>query len=171
MNLRTLVTMLLLAAVAAGPTFGQERGAAENQDSELPSVTALVPNFYYHDLATAREWYVDKLGFTPIYEGGWVVIVEVAPGMQIALVDGERGTLKPVEDKGALLVIETDELEEWYRYVSRLEGIEWYQYGNESGRYRLKHGIMEHEEIEEFRIVDPGGYIIEFYRWKPAYRP
>jgi hypothetical protein len=25
--------------------------------------------------------------------------------------------------------------------------------------------------IEEFRVLDPGGYIIEFYRWKPEFRP
>lgn len=36
---------------------------------------------------------------------------------------------------------------------------------------RLKHGIMEHEQIEEFRILDPEGYIIEFFRWKPEDRP
>ncbi len=138
---------------------------------DLPSVNALIPNFYYEDLDAAREWYVDKVGFRPLVDLGWVVIVEIGPGMQLALVDGERGSLEPVDEKGALLVIETDELEAWYQHMSGIDGIEWFQYEHDADRYRLKHGIMEHREIEEFRVLDPEGYIIEFYRWKPDYRP
>lgn len=78
----------------------------------LPAVTAIAPNFYYHDLEAARGWYVDKLGFKPVFLSDWLVMVEVAPGMEIALVDGDQGSLKPVEDKGAMLTIETEELED-----------------------------------------------------------
>jgi len=100
------------------------------------------------------------------------VIVEIAPGRQLALVDGERGTLSPTPEKGALLVIETDALEEWYAYVSAIEGIDWYQYGLDFRQgVELKHGIMDHGTIEEFRILDPEGYIIEFFRWKEGARP
>lgn len=100
-----------------------------------------------------------------------MVIVEIGPGMQLALVDGEHGSLDPVDEKGALLVIETEELEAWYRHMSAIDGIEWFQYDTDGDRYRLKHGIMEHREIEEFRVLDPEGYILEFYRWKPDFRP
>jgi len=157
---------LSLLALLSLPVF-----AAADNESDLPSVSALVPNFYYADLDAARDWYVDKVGFHPLVDLGWVVIVEIGPGMQLALVDGERGSLQPVAEKGALLVIETEELEAWYQRLSGIDGIEWFQYQTDTKRYRLKHGIMEHREIEEFRVLDPGGYIIEFYRWKPEYRP
>lgn len=71
---------------------------------------------------------MEKLGFRSIFDAGWVVIVEIEPGMQIALVDGVRGTLNPTEETGALLVIDTDALEEWYEYVSGINGLHWYQY-------------------------------------------
>jgi len=146
----------------------QQEGATR----QLPPVNALVPNFYYADLEAARAWYVDKLGFPVVIDIGWVVIVEIAPGRQLALVDGEKGTLSPTEEKGALLVIETDALEEWYEHVSRVEGVEWYQYGLDFREgVTLRHGIMDHREIQEFRIVDPEGYIIEFFRWKEDAKP
>ena len=161
MKFRVVVCCLVVAL--AGPAIAQTR--------QLPPVNALVPNFYYDDVDAAKDWYADKLGLRTMIDLGWVAIVEIQPGMQIALVDGERGTLEAVEDKGALLVIETDALEEWHAHVSAVEGIEWYQYDDDPRRTRLPSGIMEHPEIHEFRVVDPGGYIIEFFRWKPEFKP
>jgi catechol 2,3-dioxygenase-like lactoylglutathione lyase family enzyme len=105
---------LASAVVIAAVTSASLANELED-DRILPAVTALVPNFYYHDLEAAREWYVGKLGFQPVSDWGWGVIVEVGPGMQIALVYGARGTLRPVDEKGTMLVIETEELEAWYR--------------------------------------------------------
>jgi imidazolonepropionase-like amidohydrolase len=141
-------------------------------DRQLPPVTAVAPNFYYDDLQEAKEWYVDKVGFRPLFVADWLVMVEVAPGMEIALVDGDQGSLKPVEDKGAMLTIETEQLEQWFKHVSSLEGIRWFEYnaGDATGSQPAR-GIRDHEMIEEFRVLDPGGYIIEFYRWKPEFRP
>lgn len=100
-----------------------------------------------------------------IYDDGWVVIVEVGKGMQIALVDAHKGALKAVKDKGAMLAIETDHLQEWYDYVKAIKGIEWYPYNGEDPQH-FQHGIRTHGDYQEFRVLDPGGYIIEFYRWK-----
>ena len=130
-----------------------------------PPVNAVVTNFYYNNLPAAKEWYVDEMGFPVIYDDGWVVIVEVGKGMQIALVDASRGALKAVKNKGAMLAIETGALEQWHDYVSKIGGIEWYPYNGEDPRH-FKHGIRTHGDYEEFRVLDPGGYIIEFYRWK-----
>ena len=132
-----------------------------------PPVKALVANFYYDNLPAAKKWYVDEMGFPAIYDDGWVVIVEVGKGMQIALVDASRGALKAVKDKGAMLAIETGALEQWLDYVREIDGIEWYPYNGEDPRH-FKHGIRTHADYEEFRVLDPGGYIIEFYRWKPG---
>lgn len=140
---------------------------AAKAGSVRPPVNALVPNFYYNDLDAARKFYIDKLGFPVLYDAGWVVIIEIDKGKQLALVDGKRGALSAVEQKGVLLVIETDALEEWYNYVSAIEGINWFQYGlNYREGVTLRHGLMDHGDIQEFRILDPEGYIIEFFRWK-----
>lgn len=130
-----------------------------------PPVKALVTNFYYQDLPAARQWYTQELGFPVIYDDGWVVIVEAGPGMQIALVDAAKGALKAVKDKGAMLAIETSQLEQWYDYVSAIKGIEWYPYNGEDPKH-FQHGIRHHGDYAEFRVLDPGGYIVEFYRWK-----
>ena len=156
---------LALAFLACAP------GSAAAEDRQLPAVTAIAPNFYYEDLEAAREWYVNKIGFEPVFVSDWLVMVEVAPGMEIALVDGEQGSLRPVEEKGAMLTIETEELEQWFRHVSSLEGIRWFEYNAADATPQPVRGIRDHETIEEFRVLDPGGYIIEFYRWKPEHRP
>jgi catechol 2,3-dioxygenase-like lactoylglutathione lyase family enzyme len=161
-DVRRLVIVFALLLVNSGIM-------AENQ--QLPHVTAIAPNFYYHDLQEAKEWYVDKLGFRPLFVDDWFVMVEVGPGMEIALVDGAKGALKPVHDKGAMLTIETEALEEWFQYIDSLEGIEWFPYQGDDNERLGARVIREHETIEEFRILDPGGYIIEFYRWKAEFRP
>ncbi len=133
----------------------------------LPAVNAIVPNFYYKDLAAARRWYVGQVGFKPLYDDGWVVILAIGDGMQLALVDGSKGLMRPVEDKGMMLSIETDALEDWHRRFSAIDGVRWVkpEGGGPLGR------INDHKDIQEFRVLDPGGYLIEFYRWKPEYRP
>jgi hypothetical protein len=164
--MKPLTALGLLAAMALsglGPATAQQR--------DLPPIDALTPNFYYDDVEAAKRWWVDRLGFRMMIDLGWVAIVELQPGMQIALVDGERGTLRAVEEKGALLVIETEALEAWYEHVAAIDDIDWYEYPSNPRRTRLPNGLMEHPEIHEFRIVDPGGYIIEFFRWKPEFKP
>jgi len=139
------VWIALAVSVMAGAAHTREAAAQERR--ELPPIDALVPNFYYDDVDAAKRWYVDKLGFRMMIDLGWVAIVELQPGMQIALVDGERGTLHAVQDKGALLVIETAALEAWYTHVSAIDGIEWYLYPDDPRRTRLPNGLMEHPEI------------------------
>ena len=168
---RLFALVWMASAVFLASGAGHAREAAAQERRELPPINALVPNFYYDDVEAAKRWYVDKLGFRMMIDLGWVAIVELQPGMQVALVDGERGTLSAVEDKGALLVIETDALEAWHEHVSAIEGIDWYAYPDDPRRTRLPGGIMEHPEIHEFRVLDPGGYIIEFFRWKPEFKP
>ena len=67
-----------------------------------------------------------------------------------------------------MLSVETDALEAWYARLVGARGTRWYQRDRGS---KAAPSISQHKDIEEFRVVDPGGYIIEFYRWKPAYRP
>ncbi len=121
-----------------------------------PSIAGGVPFFYYSDLGEAAEWYKTKLGLKPVTEEDWVVIFELTDTSFIGLVNAGGGSLRPTENKGALLSIETAELEAWYEKLKDVDGI------------NMIHGIEDGASgmIEEFRMTDPGGYIIEFFRWR-----
>ena len=125
-------------------------------DDGYPSIAGGVPFFYYHDLPGAADWYKSKLGLKPLTEEEWVVIFELTPTSFIGLVNASGGSLRPTENKAALLSIETAELEAWWEKLKDVEGIDMI-HGIQSGA-----GGM----IEEFRMHDPGGYIVEFFRWR-----
>ncbi len=121
-----------------------------------PSIAGVVPFFYYDNLPEAADWYENKLGFKKVTQEDFVVIFEITKTSQLGLVNATGGTLQPTDKKGVLLSIETAELESWYERLNAVEGI------------NITQGIVENDNglIEEFRLVDPGGYIIEFFRWR-----
>jgi len=121
-----------------------------------PSIAAGVPFFYYQNLSAAAAWYKNKLGLKPLTEEDWVVIFELTPTSYIGLVNASGGSLKPSDNKGALLSIETAELKAWWNRLKEVDGI------------NMIHGIQEGADgmIEEFRMYDPEGYMVEFFRWK-----
>ena len=133
---------------------------AASEPQEKPSIAAGVTFFYYDDLNEAADWYENKLGLNKITDEGWVVIFEWTDSLHLGLVNATEGTLKPTEDKGAMYSIETAELEAWYEKLKDVDGINMMQ------------GIQESTNgmIEVFSITDPGGYIVEFFRWR-SHRP
>ena len=138
-----IVNLMLLAPACAA-------------DNSNPSIAGGVPFFYYDDLAAAADWYENKLGLKKVTNEEWVVIFELTDNAYIGLVNATGGSLKPTENKGVVLSIETAELEAWYEKLKDVEGI------------NMIHGIEVGADgmIEEFRMHDPGGYIIEFFRWR-----
>jgi catechol 2,3-dioxygenase-like lactoylglutathione lyase family enzyme len=140
--------MLLAQACAAN-------GSNPSNNSN-PSIAGGVPFFYYNDLNAAANWYENKLGLKRVTDEEWVVIFELTDTSYLGLVNASGGSLKPTENKGALLSIETAELEAWYEKLKDVEGI------------NMIHGIEEGADgmIDEFRMTDPGGYVIEFFRWR-----
>ena len=125
-------------------------------DEGHPSIAGGVPFFYYNDFQAAVDWYKNVLGLKPLTDEDWVAILELTPGSYIGLVNATGGTLKPTDDKGALISIDTAELEAWWDKVKDVEGIE------------IKNGIITGGDgmIDQFSLYDPGGYIVEFFRWK-----
>ena len=121
-----------------------------------PSIAGVVPFFYYNNLNDAADWYEKKLGFKKITDEEWVVIFKITDTSYIGLVNATGGSLMPTAEKGALLSIETAELESWYEKLDAIDGI------------HMIHGIERSDDgmIEEFRMTDPGGYIVEFFRWR-----
>lgn len=114
-----------------------------------------MPFFYYHDLPAASDWYEHKIGLRKVADEGWVIIFEVTPTAFIGLVNATGGTLRPAAEKGVLLSLETPDLEVWYARLKATEGSNVTQ-DIEIGAKGL---------IEEFRLQDPGGYVVEFFRW------
>lgn len=131
-----------------------------SQPPANPSVAAGVTFFYYDDLDEAADWYENKLGLIKLTDEGWVVIFELTDSSHLGLVNATEGSLKPTENKGAMFSIDTAELEAWHEKLKDVEGI------------NMKQGIQESTNgmIEVFSIMDPGGYIIEFFRWR-SHRP
>jgi len=129
--------------------------AASAKETENPSIASGVPFFYYQDLQGAADWYENKLGLKKVTSENWVVIFELTPTSHLGLVNATGGSLKPTENKGSLLSIETADLEGWWDKLKDVEGI------------NMIHGIEVGAKgmIEEFRMSDPEGYVVEFFRW------
>lgn len=131
-----------------------------SQPPANPSVAAGVTFFYYDDLDEAADWYENKLGLKKLTDEGWVVIFELTDSSHLGLVNATEGSLKPTENKGAMFSIDTAELEAWHEKLKDIDGI------------NMRQGMQESTNgmIEVFSITDPGGYIIEFFRWR-SHRP
>ncbi len=149
------IQVLFIGSVLSLLLAGEITAAEPN-----PSIAAGVTFFYYQDLPAAAAWYKNTLGLKLITEEDWVYIFELTPSSFIGLVNDSGGSLKPTKNKGALLSIETPELEVWWDTLKDKQGID------------MIHGIEDGADgmIEEFRMYDPEGYIVEFFRWR-ANRP
>ena len=131
-----------------------------SQPHANPSVAAGVTFFYYDNLDEAADWYENKLGLNKLTDEGWVVIFELTDSSHLGLVNATEGSLKPTENKGAMFSIDTVDLEAWYEKLKGVDGI------------NMRQGMQESTNgmIEVFSVTDPGGYIIEFFRWR-SHRP
>ena len=157
MNIYLKSTTVFLAGLIANAAVLTMVFAA---DDGHPAITGGVPFFYYNDLPAAADWYKNKLGLKVLTEEDWVVIFELNSSSYIGLVNATGGSLKPIADKGALLSIDTPDLEAWWDRLKDVKGI------------NIKNGIITGADgmIEQFSLYDPGGYIVEFFRWN-EHRP
>lgn len=124
---------------------------------DRPDIAGAITFFYYDDLDAAVRWYRDVIGFEPYLVQDWLVLMRVGPGHSLGLVDAVSGSQRPIQglNKGATLSIETQELEQWH---SRLKA---------AGSAGLDDGFQPgcRGRTTEFRVRDPGGYFVEFFRW------
>ena len=151
---RNWAVLVWLAVALAATAPAAHAGPAVDH----PPIASGVPFFYYRDLPAAADWYEHKLGLERTTDGGWVAIFRLTPTSYIGLVNATDGTLHPAVKKGAMLSIETEALEAWYRRLKATDGIDMVS-GIEDGAKGM---------IDKFIVRDPGGYLIEFFRWKKA---
>ncbi|WP_447931855.1 VOC family protein [Sphingopyxis fribergensis] len=122
-----------------------------------PSIDGSILFFYYDDLDTATRWYRDILGLETILHEEWLVLLQLRPGTVIGLVDAAGGSHLPLRggSQGAMLSIESNAVETWLDRFKTL--------GICAATTPLTPGCRG--RTLEFRVRDPGGYMVEFFRW------
>ncbi|WP_306110216.1 VOC family protein [Roseivirga thermotolerans] len=107
-------------------------------------------HLYYNDLARAKQFYAEQLGFTPLEDNRFQI--SSTSYIQLHALSAEHPKEQPKSTAIALL---TDQLPEWYAYVQKL-GIP-IKYS-----YKPKEGGPH----DGFVAIDPEGYLLEFEQFK-----
>jgi hypothetical protein len=137
-------------------------GAGALSDERPGTALARAPRstitfFYYDDLPAAMRFYAEIIGLRLTLEYAGSAIFEVRPGVSLGLVDAISGSQRPIpgRNKGAILSLEVDDL------VGCLERLK-----------RLRAAAPDLDLVDgcggltrEFKILDPGGYTVEFLAW------
>ncbi len=112
--------------------------------------------FYYENVGAAIDWYRSALGFEAVLVENWLGLFRVSGQHLVGLVDSASGNQHvPGPNKGAMLSIEVADLEGLFDQLKT-------------------RGVVEPDaalligcdgRMREFRVRDPGGYLIEFFHW------
>lgn len=121
-----------------------------------PPVNAQVTFLYYADLAPAAAFYETTLGLKKTYDQDWVKFYQITPTSYVGLVDEKKGHHKSAEGKAVMVSMETLQLEAWYERM-RAQKADFISHFDPAGKHPLVNGFM---------VRDPGGYTVEFFRWK-----
>lgn len=128
---------------------------SEKTDHYL-TLTANNVLYYYRDLAAAKRFYQELLGFDLVEDYGFAAIFQVAVSSFMMLIDASIGRHSADEPKTVTTAFVTDELEAWYAYLAA-QGV------------KLVHEFKPQvgKAHDGFVAVDPEGYYLEFERFNP----
>jgi len=113
--------------------------------------------YYYSDLEAAWSFYARTLGLETVADFGFAKMLRVAPSSYLTLVDETRGMHRASEPKSVTLALVTEEVEEWWEYLTGA-GV----------TMRASLGRVEEGRPHDgFVAVDPEGYLLEFERFNP----
>ena len=76
--------------------------------------------FYYSNLPRATKFYTETLGLNVAADYGFAKILQVAPTSFITLVDETKGMHKSSEPKSVAIALITDQLDEWFNYIQKM---------------------------------------------------
>jgi len=136
------------------PVLDQSETLFATEASNVPAglgFKATIVWFYYKDMVGMQRFYEEVLGFDLIVDQGWAKIYPIGPTAYFGLVDEQRGMHSFTEQKAVTLSLLTDNLDGWYAYLEKHDGI-----------------VMHSEEISDtdryraFVAYDPEGYYIEW---------
>lgn len=132
----------------------RNQNTMEETKSEASDIQANLVFFYYPDLEEAETFYGTLLGFEKILDYGFARIFQISPSTFIGLVDETKGMHDPLELKSVTLSFITDEIDQWYRYLTERDVL-MHRPLNDSSRI----------PIQGFVALDPAGYFLEFERF------
>ncbi|MEZ4726978.1 MAG: VOC family protein [Caldilineaceae bacterium] len=126
--------------------------------TQPPNLTIQANNalYYYHDLPRATRFYQEVLGFDLVEDYGFGKLFQIAASSFLMLVDGSVGRHSADEPKTVTTAFITDELEEWYDYLTAQQTPMRWEFTDKPGRPH-----------DGFVAVDPEGYLLEFERFNP----
>ena len=120
-----------------------------------PSIDSQVTFLYYKDVAAAAQFYGGILGLEQTFDEGWVEIYRISSTSYVGLVDETRGSHRASESKPVMLSIVTDEVDAWYEHIRGADV---------TILSEISDGTAV--PVRSFMVEDPGGYTIEFFRWR-----
>jgi catechol 2,3-dioxygenase-like lactoylglutathione lyase family enzyme len=154
--MRSATAALLLIPIACSEPAP---GDVTPGDTTVPASQGITANnafFYYSDVEAAAAFYTETLGVRMVADYGFAKILQIGETSFLTLVDEERGMHSSEEPKTVALALITDQLDEWWEYVSERE-------------IPLRSGYTPREGSahDGFVAIDPEGYLLEFERFNP----
>ena len=107
--------------------------------------------FYYKDMEGIQRFYEDVMGFDLIVDQGWTKIYPIGPTAYFGLVDEQRGMHSFTEQKAVTLSLLTDNIDDWYEYLSSHDAVEM-----------RSEEISDTDRYRAFVAYDPEGYYLEW---------
>ena len=158
-NLPLLVISVITLASCIGTTTEMRENEEQTSIATMKTLTdysIMAHNvfLYYDDLDTATEFYTQVLGLEEVADYGMARILRVAQDSYFILVDAETGMHSSEEPKTVAIALVTDQLDEWYNYLTK-------------AGYPMKYDFKPKEGSahDGFVIADPEGYLLEFERF------
>jgi catechol 2,3-dioxygenase-like lactoylglutathione lyase family enzyme len=152
-----LSAIILVSSQVFQPVFAQqaESGATGTPDDHnaLPSLEASVLFHYYDDLDAAKQWYKDKIGWEMVADYGWFAVFKMTPTSYLGLTS--TGEDAPKSKKSSGFNISTNDLGAWHAHLAKNPDIKFLNHIESTAG-----GL-----VEQFKVEDPGGYSLEFFRW------
>ncbi|MGB1251277.1 MAG: VOC family protein [Candidatus Promineifilaceae bacterium] len=121
-----------------------------------PTLQACNVFFYYRDLNRAWAFYRDTLGLETVADYGFAKIMRVTHASYLTLVDAASGMHSADEPKSVAIALITDQLDEWYTYITEREI-----------PLRFPFNPKADSAHDGFVALDPEGYFLEFERFNP----
>jgi catechol 2,3-dioxygenase-like lactoylglutathione lyase family enzyme len=149
--LNILLPLLLIFSVAV---YSPVSKSAESGNPFVEfGITANNFMFYYRDLEGAVNFYEEVLGLKKVLDYGSAVMFQMADTSYITLVRGSEKKHKLAAKRPVTISLVTDELEQWYSYLSK-QGL----------TIKHKFSVDSNPYQESFVVLDPAGYYLQFIR-------
>jgi predicted enzyme related to lactoylglutathione lyase len=152
-----LSSLTLACSLAPLPAIAQSTDKAVTSapatQNWRPSTEAMVVFHYYKDLAAATAFYEDKIGLEKVSDFGWASVFKVTPTSYLGLTMAKEDS--PKSKKSSAVSISTNDLGAWHARLAKHSDIKFLNHIKSTAG-----GL-----VEEFKIEDPEGYSLEFFRW------